>query len=170
MIPSFLSLAEGFFKKVSAHSVSGKIENQYKVHVEKAPNFNKHLHLNSVVVAASQLNQLMRSPFEPMAMCDLRLLIFKTAFLLAITSARHSNVNQSKTKKQEHAIVVKVAGNERNSVSDMLHNKSNKHGCITVERRMETAASPSTQVSKVDHHLVNLRLKMDWHLSVAKHA
>lgn len=34
------------------------------------------------------LNQLTRQPFEPMATCDLRLLSWKTAFLVVITSAR----------------------------------------------------------------------------------
>lgn len=35
------------------------------------------------------LRVLTRRPFEPMASCDLRLLSWKTAFLMAITSARH---------------------------------------------------------------------------------
>lgn len=37
------------------------------------------------------LNQLMKPPFEPMAMLDLRLLIYKTVFLGVVTSARRAS-------------------------------------------------------------------------------
>ena len=37
------------------------------------------------------LHTLMRPPFEPMATCDVRLLSFKTLFLVAITSARRAS-------------------------------------------------------------------------------
>ena len=37
------------------------------------------------------LQQLTKAPFEPLAFVDLRLLTFKTAFLVAITSARRAS-------------------------------------------------------------------------------